>query len=185
MWFMCLSVSLDCSFVLLILITDTIGHNSMCFQTCTTLEGCQVWVTWQEILINVSKPAAANLPFKSESHCNSIISNWMWTGRAEVFTVNGEQKTLKSFSSSVNIWKCWSNSSNSPVNLSYVPLHHCGMLGRVHIFQTRKVSSSITTRDFCFPKWQLQLDCTYALIIQHDNFVAPLQYSHLFCGLKF
>jgi len=52
---------------------------------------------------NVSKLAKANLVFKPESHCKSIVSRCKSTGRSEGFTVNGEQKTWKSVSSSPKI----------------------------------------------------------------------------------
>ena len=53
----------------------------------------------------------------------------MLTGRSEAFAVNGEQKTLKSFSSSPKIWKRCSNSRNSPISLS---LNRCDMFKDTH-----------------------------------------------------
>ena len=68
--------------------------------TFATRRGCQVGLTWQKDTDkNVSKPPAANFRFKSDSHCKSVISCRMLTGRAEALAVNGEQKTLKSYSS--------------------------------------------------------------------------------------
>lgn len=81
-------------------------------------EGCQVGVTWQQIQIKCVQASCGKFAFKSESHCKSIISSWMLTGRSEGFMVNEQQKTFKSFSSWAKMWKRCSNSRNSPVIFS-------------------------------------------------------------------
>jgi len=66
----------------------------------------------------VSKVAKANLVFKSESLCKSIISSWKSTDRSEGFTMNGEQKTWKSVKRFPKIWNRCLNSRNNFVILS-------------------------------------------------------------------
>ena len=112
MSFKCLCVTLYCSFVSLMLITNLFTkRGSLQHGQNSHSKSRPFGVTWQEKLIKCVQA-------KSESHCQSIISSWMLTGRSEALTVNCEQKVVKSVSGSQKIWNCCLNSRSNPGILS-------------------------------------------------------------------
>ena len=122
----------------------------------------------------MSKLAKANLVFKSESRCKSIISSCKSTARSEGFTVNGEQKTWKSVLSSwPKIWNCCLNPCNNSVILSFYWFK--SLFSPVARILCRQGNELCHHRKVVFPQGQLQLDCTYGVIILCDKSFAALQ----------
>jgi len=121
----------------------------------------------------VSKLAKANLVFKSESRCKSIISSCKSTAGSEGFTVNGEQKTWKSVLSWPKIWNRCLNPCNNSAILSFYWFK--SLFSPVARTLFRQGNELCHHRKVVSPQGQLQLDCTHGVIILCDKSFAALQ----------